>query len=318
MPEKVDDPSVIEIGIGDLADLLLESKCTVVYTGAGVSTAAGVPDFRGPKGVWTMEEKGIPTEFNISFEEAIPTYTHMALVILENRGLVHYLVSQNVDGLHIRSGFPKDRLAELHGNMFIQTCDKCKREYVLDTVSPTVGMKLTGMKCQGMKPRGKCRGSLKDSILDWDDALPVKHLQNAEIMSRASTLSITLGTSLQILPAANLPLLTKKNNGKLVIVNLQVTKHDKKADLRIYGYTDKIMKGVMEKLNIEVPGFVRPLVCEKSKNPNSILLTKTNRPKRKTDNKEGPGVKKKPQETYVPQSTNILADDTEQTVKSES
>lgn len=256
-----------------LAGLIKESKCTVIHTGAGISTSSGIPDFRGPKGVWTLENKGLEPECNIRFEEAVPSYTHRALVELEKAGFVHYVVSQNVDGLHVRSGFPRDRLSELHGNMFIQICGKCRHEYVMDYVSPTMGLKPTGVKCTNEKSRGKCRGILHDSILDWEDALPDKELEKADIMAKAATLSITLGTSLQIVPAANLPLpAKKKNNGQLVIVNLQPTKHDKHADLRIHYYVDAVMKGVMRELGLVAPPFKAPAVVEKSKHANPWLV----------------------------------------------
>lgn len=276
MPEKIDDDETLSESIKKLAFLLKESTCTVFHTGAGISTSSGIPDFRGPKGVWTLEKKGLKPDCNIRFEEAIPSYTHRALNELEKAGLLHFLISQNVDGLHVRSGFPRDRLSELHGNMFVQICSKCKHEYVMDDVSPTMGLKATGVKCTNNKARGKCRGILHDSILDWEDALPENDLEKADIMSKAAMLSVTLGTSLQIVPAANLPLIArKKNGGKLVIVNLQPTKHDKHADLRIHHYVDDVMQGVMDELNIHVPPFNNAVVVQHSSTKNPWIDNKT-------------------------------------------
>lgn len=276
MPEKIDSDEILTESIKKLASLLKESKCTVFHTGAGISTSSGIPDFRGPNGVWTLEKKGLKPDCSIRFEEAIPSYTHRALNELEKAGLLHFLISQNVDGLHVRSGFPRDRLSELHGNMFVQICSKCKHEYVMDYVSPTMGLKATGVKCTNIKVRGKCRGTLHDSILDWEDALPENELEKADIMSKAATLSVTLGTSLQIVPAANLPLIAKKKNGgKLVIVNLQSTKHDKHADLRIHHYVDDVMKGVMNELNIRVPPFESAIVVQHSLNKNPWICNQS-------------------------------------------
>nr|XP_039271488.1 NAD-dependent protein deacetylase sirtuin-6-like [Styela clava] len=296
MPERLDETESLQNAVKELVRLILESKCTVVHTGAGISTSSGIPDFRGPKGVWTLEEKGMKPECNIRFEDAVPSYTHRALVRLEQAELVHHVVSQNVDGLHVRSGFPRNRLSELHGNMFVQVCDKCNKEYVMDYASPTMGLKLTGLKCASMKARRKCRGQLRDSILDWEDPLPNKQLGNADTMSRAATLSITLGTSLQILPAANLPLHAKKNNGHLVVVNLQPTKHDKKADLRIHYYVDEVMKAVMDSLSLDVSEFTKPVVNEFSVHSKNTFPIRATKRKTKFDKTEVTHIHKLPKE----------------------
>lgn len=95
--------------------------------GAGISTAAGIPDFRGPNGVWTLEEKGEKPKMNVSFDLAAPTFTHMALSALIESGYVKYVVSQNIDGLHLRSGLKRASMSELHGNMFVAQCSFCER-----------------------------------------------------------------------------------------------------------------------------------------------------------------------------------------------
>ncbi len=120
----------------------------------------------------------------MTFDNAVPTPTHRSLIELERIGVVQYVVSQNVDGLHLRSGFPRDRLSELHGNMFVEQCDKCGKQYNRDTAVPTLGLKPTGGQCSQRKSRGKCRGKLRDTILDWEDALPDQDLDRAEKYSR--------------------------------------------------------------------------------------------------------------------------------------
>ncbi|XP_059774732.1 NAD-dependent protein deacylase sirtuin-6 isoform X2 [Balaenoptera ricei] len=224
---------------------------------------------RGPHGVWTMEEQGLAPKFDTTFENARPTKTHMALVQLERVGLLRFLVSQNVDGLHVRSGFPRDKLAELHGNMFVEECVKCKTQYVRDAVVGSMGLKATGRLCTVAKSRGlrACRGELRDTILDWEDSLPDRDLTLADEASRNADLSITLGTSLQIRPSGNLPLATKRRGGRLVIVNLQPTKHDRHADLRIHGYVDEVMTRLMKHLGLEIPAWDGPRVLERALPP---------------------------------------------------
>nr|XP_013002904.2 NAD-dependent protein deacetylase sirtuin-6 [Cavia porcellus] len=109
LPEIFDPPEELDQKVWELARLIWESSNVVFHTGAGISTASGIPDFRGPHGVWTMEERGLAPRFDTTFESARPTRTHMALVQLERVGLLRFLVSQNVDGLHVRSGFPRYR-----------------------------------------------------------------------------------------------------------------------------------------------------------------------------------------------------------------
>ncbi|XP_071459974.1 NAD-dependent protein deacylase sirtuin-6 isoform X2 [Marmota flaviventris] len=286
LPEIFDPPEELERKVRQLALLVSRASHVVFHTGAGISTGAGIPDFRGPRGVWTMEERGLTPQFDTTFESARPTKTHMALVQLERVGLLRFLVSQNVDGLHVRSGFPslcsgathatflsspagiptlsfqpggpaasytleggrhvtsrmaahlqRDKLAELHGNMFVEECVKCRT------------------------------GELRDTILDWEDALPDRDLARADEASRTADLSITLGTSLQIRPSGNLPLATKRRGGRLVIVNLQPTKHDRHADLRIHGYVDQVMTRLMKLLGLEIPAWDGPRVLDRALPP---------------------------------------------------
>lgn len=153
--------------------------------------------------------------------------------------------------------------------MFVEECPKCKTQYVRDTVVGTMGLKATGRLCTVAKARGlrACRGELRDTILDWEDALPDRDLTLADEASRTADLSVTLGTSLQIRPSGNLPLATKRRGGRLVIVNLQPTKHDRHADLCIHGYVDEVMCKLMKHLGLEIPTWDGPCVLEKALPP---------------------------------------------------
>uniref|UniRef100_A0A240PMX2 protein acetyllysine N-acetyltransferase n=1 Tax=Anopheles christyi TaxID=43041 RepID=A0A240PMX2_9DIPT len=254
--EIFDAAELVEEKCEQLVKMILASKHTVVHTGAGISTSAGIPDFRGPKGVWTLEEKGEKPAVNISFDDAVPTRTHLVLKSLVASGYVQYIVSQNIDGLHLRSGLAREHLSELHGNMFLEVCTKCRRQYVRNSPAPTVGKKATGNICPGTGAGRACRGGkLIDNILDWEHDLPENDLQMAFMHSAMADLNICLGTTLQIVPSGDLPLKNLKHGGRLVICNLQPTKHDKKADLKISTFVDTVLERVAKRLGVEIPEY---------------------------------------------------------------
>ncbi|KAH9793755.1 nad-dependent protein deacetylase sirtuin-6 [Citrus sinensis] len=231
-----------------------KSKHLVAFTGAGISTSCGIPDFRGPKGVWTLqrEGKGVP-DASLPFDRAMPSITHIALVELEKAGILKFVISQNVDSLHLRSGIPREKLAELHGNSFREICPSCGVEYLRDFEIETIGMKKTPRRCSDVK----CGSRLKDTVLDWEDALPPVEMNPAEENCRMADVVLCLGTSLQITPACNLPLKSLRGGGKIVIVNLQQTPKDKKASLVVHAPVDKVIAGVMRHLNLWIPPYVR-------------------------------------------------------------
>lgn len=258
LPEKFDPKTEVEMKVDKLTEWVKAAKHVVVYTGAGISTSAGIPDFRGPKGVWTLELEGKKPEMNVSWDDAQPTATHMALAKLVETDKVKFIVTQNIDGLHLRTGVARSKIAELHGNMFVDQCDKCRCMFVRDSPAPTVGQKYVGSDCPGSKNGRTCRGKLKDFVLDWEAELPDEDLTLSDTHSMLSDLSIVMGSTLQIIPAGNMPTYTKKyqpDNGKLVIINLQPTKQDKKADLSIHTYVDDVMRMLMEKLGLDIPEY---------------------------------------------------------------
>ncbi|KOC67162.1 NAD-dependent protein deacetylase Sirt6 [Habropoda laboriosa] len=256
LEERYDSVEALRLKCGLLADWIKAARHVVVHTGAGISTAAGIPDFRGTNGVWTLEQKGLKPTMNISFDEAIPTKTHMALKRLVDGKKIKFIISQNIDGLHLRSGVQRQYLAELHGNMFTEQCDKCGRQFIRNFATKSVGKKSLDTVCRSEQIGGRpCRGRMHDTILDWEHNLPDSDLTLSDLHSSVADLSICLGTTLQIIPSGNLPLYTKKYGGRLVICNLQPTKHDKKADLIINGNVDEIMISVMKKLGLEIPEY---------------------------------------------------------------
>ena len=150
-PELSEADADLERKVDALADLVADAKAkggAVVHTGAGISTSVGIPDFRGPNGIWTLQKEGksMPAA-SCRFDRARPSFTHVALVALQREGYVRYLVSCNVDCLHVRSGYPREEMAELHGNCFAERCELCETEYVRDFEMPSVGFKTTGRRC---------------------------------------------------------------------------------------------------------------------------------------------------------------------------
>ncbi|XP_017040062.1 NAD-dependent protein deacetylase Sirt6 [Drosophila ficusphila] len=254
-PESFDSEEVVAQKCQELADLIKKSGHVVLHTGAGISTSAGIPDFRGPKGVWTLEEKGEKPDFNVSFDEAKPTKTHMAIISLIESGYVQYVVSQNIDGLHLKSGLNRKYLSELHGNIYIEQCKKCRRQFVSSTAVETVGQKSLKRPCKSsINTKGRsCRsGILYDNVLDWEHDLPENDLEMGVMHSTIADLNIALGTTLQIVPSGDLPLKNLKRGGKFVICNLQPTKHDKKANLIISSYVDVVLAKVCKLLGVEI------------------------------------------------------------------
>ncbi|CAB3378443.1 Hypothetical predicted protein [Cloeon dipterum] len=254
LEEIFDTEEEVQRKIQILASWVKQSKHIVCHTGAGISTAAGIPDFRGPQGVWTLERKGEKPKFNKSFNEVMPTSTHMAIKTLVDHNIVKFVVSQNIDGLHLRSGLGRQHLAELHGNMFTEQCNKCNGLFLRSDATTSVGCKYLNKNCPGKKGR-MCRGKIKDTILDWEHNLPEEELNMADWHSNLADLSIAMGTTMQIVPSGNLPTYAKKRGGKLVICNLQPTKHDKKADLIINTYTDRVMDGLLKALELEASSY---------------------------------------------------------------
>ncbi|GFR74331.1 NAD-dependent deacetylase sirtuin-7 [Elysia marginata] len=261
--EIEDEPAVLSDKCERLADLIKSSEHVIVYTGAGISTAASIPDYRGPNGVWTLLKKGqglSPQDLS----DAEPTYTHMCLTKLFRVKKVKHVVSQNCDGLHIRSGFPRYSLSELHGNMYIEMCYNCAphREYVrlFDVTERTsVRRHTTSRRCRA------CGVNLTDTIVHFGEKGKIKspyRWKEAVRAARKADLILCLGTSLKVLKKYQcLWCMDKKPHlrPKLAIVNLQWTPKDDVATLKINGRCDSVMRMVMKLLDEEVPEYQREL-----------------------------------------------------------
>lgn len=263
--EYFDTPEELEAKVTQLAAWIQESSYFTAFTGAGISTSAGIADYRsgfntvlptGP-GCWEKRAQGKASnkpKLRTEMIKAIPTPTHMALVKLMQEGYLKYLISQNVDGLHRRSGIDPSKLAEVHGNTNLEKCLKCKKEYMRDfrvRTAQKVHDHETGRLCED----SSCKGKLIDSIINFGENLDDTILENGFTNSERSDLCLAMGSSLTVTPAASMPKSTSKRGGKLVIVNLQKTPLDKYAALKIHAFCDTVIQMLMEKLKLEIPQF---------------------------------------------------------------
>ncbi|KAK4667725.1 uncharacterized protein QC764_001430 [Podospora pseudoanserina] len=260
--ERFETDQAISLKAKDIANLIKHSKHFIVFTGAGISTSAGIPDFRGPDGVWTLrkQKRDAPSKATSTLQ-AIPTPTHMALVKLQNRGLLKYLVSQNCDGLHRKSGIAPEMISELHGNSNREYCRDCGKEYIRDfrAVAPytkTVTDHRTGRKCS----MPGCNGVLLDTIINFGECLFEQPLKLAREHGKKADFCLVLGSSLTVPPACTIPEIAgKSKRGKLGICNLQSTPLDHLVDgesMRVFARTDDLMIAVMGHLGLEIPQFV--------------------------------------------------------------
>ncbi|CAG2161684.1 unnamed protein product [Oppiella nova] len=251
-----------------LSKLIREAKGVVVYTGAGISTSAQIPDYRGPNGVWTQLKNGSHIGQHLDLVMAEPTFTHMAITELNRKRIVKHVVSQNCDGLHLRSGLPQKHLSEIHGNMYIEVCVNCKTQYLraFDVTEKTsLRRHKTGRKCHLC---AKESADLIDTIVHFGEKgklLWPLNWDSAAKQSSKADLILCLGSSLKVLRKYQC-LWPKRTQGwpQIAIVNLQWTPKDSQSVLKINGKCDSVMKEVMKHLNIEVKTYQKsldPIYC---------------------------------------------------------
>ena len=279
LPELYDTRRSLSAKLKHLTAEVLASRYIVVLTGAGISTSSGIPDFRGPNGIWTKEEEkkkkqGQKSNFRKRkrsdpksdceslgmkkensdvdlFARARPTLTHRAITRLVLDGKIKYCVTQNVDGLHRRSGLSRDHHSTVHGCVFTEKCASCGCEYFRDDELGGLSFKPTGNRCD------ECDGKdlLHDILLDWED--PVLDIERVSAECAKADLVLCLGTSLRIEPVGSLPLSAKK----FIIVNLQVTPKDDMASHIIRAKVDEVMESLMLNLGYRNDWKDEPSPC---------------------------------------------------------
>ena len=230
--------------VDELKRMIAEARNVVAFTGAGISTESGIPDYRSPGGIWTKFRPIEFGEFMSSTEarretwrrkfasdevlrKATPNAGHRALARLVEQGRMTAVVTQNIDGLHQASGVPDDKVIELHGNATYATCLECRRRYELEWVREIFAIDERLPLCTG------CGGIIKTATISFGQAMPEAEMGRAQEVTLAADLFIVLGSSLVVYPAAGFPIMAKRNGSRLVIVNRAPTEQDDLADLVI-------------------------------------------------------------------------------------
>ena len=231
-------------GIAALARLIAEAKRAVVFTGAGISTESGIPDFRSPGGIWTLMAPIYFDEFLASeearretwrrrfamediFKAAEPNRGHRAVDALVRRGKVAAVITQNIDNLHQSSGISTEHVIELHGNNSYALCLGCGKRYELSWVRREF------TAASERAPDCECGGHIKTATISFGQQMPEREMRRAEQLTLDCDLFLAVGSSLVVWPAAGFPQLAKRNGARLVIINREATEFDEIADLVI-------------------------------------------------------------------------------------
>lgn len=228
----------IEQQVETIARWIINSEHVVAFTGAGVSTDSGIPDFRGPDGVWTRRDAGLaPPRWRVSPGQVEPNASHLALVNLQRLGVLKFLITQNTDNLHRRSGIRPELLAELHGNGHLMRCLGCDRQYMRQEVGWDGGKWGPGYRThrpfKDQPDCPDCGGRLISSVVNFGDPLPEKELALAARHARACDLMLVLGSSLVVNPAASLVGLALRGGARVVLINQGETPYDEVVMLRL-------------------------------------------------------------------------------------
>ena len=234
----------LQSGVEQLGEMIANSSTIIPFTGAGISTECGIPDFRSPGGVWTRNRPIPYDEFVASqeardeawrrrfamqatFAEARPGRGHRALASLYRAGKIPAVITQNIDNLHQMSGFASDHVVELHGNTTYARCIGCGKSYELDWVKQRFEDEGGAPDC------ADCDEPVKTATISFGQAMPEEAMQRATELAQHCDLFIAIGSSLVVWPAAGFPLMARNCGARLVIINRDPTDQDDVADLVI-------------------------------------------------------------------------------------
>jgi NAD-dependent deacetylase len=239
--------------IWTIARWIIEGEHIVAFTGAGISTDSGIPDFRGPKGVWTRRDAGLPPpRWRVSPGQIKPNASHLSLVELQRLGKLGFLITQNTDNLHRHSGIRPRLLAELHGNGQLVRCLGCDRLYTRQEVGWETDRWGRGYRTQkplpGQPACAACGGRLISSVVNFGDPLPQKELELADQHARRCDLMLVLGSSLMVNPAASLVGRALRSGARVVLANRGKTPYDEAVTLRVWTGIGDVVPPAVERV----------------------------------------------------------------------
>ncbi len=253
------DTMDLDDAIGTLAEWVHESRGLVIFTGAGISTESGIPDFRSPGGIWSKYD---PTKLtyqrfladpevrklrwkmfmeNDAMWKARPNAAHKAIAELFALGKARALITQNIDGLHQDAGTPADKVIELHGTNREVYCVSCGGRWPSEEIRARIERELVDIpSCV------KCGGILKTATVSFGQTMPEREVREAERLSRECDLMLAIGSTLVVYPAALMPMIAKEAGARVVILNLSETGGDRYADLIIRDKAGEVMSRLLE------------------------------------------------------------------------
>ena len=240
--------------------LLAGAQRVVVLTGAGISTASGIPDFRGPEGVWTKDpdaemlstyetwltrpdvrQRAWASRVARRTNVASPNDGHRALVTLASRGVLDLLVTQNIDGLHQKAGFDASRIVEIHGSALHSVCLRCADRLPIEQTLDRVNAGESDPTCLAEVQGETCRGLLKSATISFGQSLVAKDLRRSELAAQQCDLLLAVGSTLSVYPVAALVPLAKSHGARVVIVNGEPTALDDLADVLVSGDITRVL-----------------------------------------------------------------------------
>jgi len=244
-----------------IAQWMMAAKRIIIFTGAGLSTESGIPDFRSPGGVWDrynpedfyfqnfisseasrVKYWEMATEMYEPMKQAQPNLAHLAIAEMERLDKLDCVITQNIDGLHFKAGNSEAKVIQLHGTAMAVSCLSCMKKYERDEIQERIKQGQKAPRCDD------CGGILKPATISFGQSMPERETQEAYHRSSLSDLFIVIGSSLVVQPAASIPMIAKQNKAKLIIINRDPTPYDDIADIVIHRQAGSTMASILEKL----------------------------------------------------------------------